>query len=53
MPEQIRAAPQLGGTIAADYLIGIGTIDERMLILIDIDKLMSSDDIGLVRKLAA
>ena len=53
MPEQIRAAPQLGSAIAADYLIGIGTIDERMLILIDIDKLMSSDDIGLVRKLAA
>ena len=52
-PEQIRAAPQLGSAIDADYLIGLGTIDERMLILIDIDKLMSSDDIGLVRKLAA
>ena len=51
LPQQIRAAPQLGSAIAADYLIGIGTIDERMLILIDIDKLMSSDDIGLVRKL--
>ncbi len=51
-PEQIRAAPQLGSAIDADYLIGLGTIDERMLILMDIDKLMSSDDIGLVRKLA-
>ncbi len=52
-PEQIRAAPQMGNAIAADYLIGLGTIDERMLILMDIDKLMSSDDIGLVRKLAS
>ena len=52
-PEQIRAAPQLGSAIDADYLIGLGTIDERMLILMDIDKLMSSDDIGLVRKLAS
>ena len=52
-PEQIRAAPALGSAIAADYLIGLGTIDERMLILMDIDKLMSSDDIGLVRKLAS
>jgi purine-binding chemotaxis protein CheW len=51
--EQIRPPPQLGSAIGADYLIGIGTIDERMLILIDIDKLMGSDDIGLVRKLAA
>lgn len=51
--EQIRPPPQLGSAIGANYLIGIGTIDERMLILIDIDKLMGSDDIGLVRKLAA
>ncbi len=52
-PEQIRAAPQLGSAINADYLIGLGTIDERMLILMDIDKLMSSEDLGLVRKLAS
>jgi purine-binding chemotaxis protein CheW len=35
------------------YLIGLGTLDERMLILVDIDKLMTSDDMGLVEKLAA
>lgn len=52
-PEQIRAAPQMGSAIDADYLIGLGTIDERMLILMDIDKLMASDDIGLVRQLAS
>lgn len=50
---QIRPAPQLGNAIGTDYLIGLGTIDERMLILIDIDKLMGSDDIGLASKLAA
>lgn len=53
LPGQIRPPPQLGSAIRADYLIGLGTIDERMLILIDIDKLMGSDDIGLARKLAA
>lgn len=52
-PDQIRAAPRLGSAIDADYLIGLGTIDGRMLILMDIDKLMSSDDIGLGRKLAS
>ena len=52
-PDQIRPAPALGSAIGADYLIGLGTIDERMLILIDIDRLMGSDDIGLVRQLAA
>ena len=52
-PEQIRPAPQLGGAIDTGYLIGLGTIDERMLILVDIEKLMASDELGLVHKLAA
>ena len=51
--DQIRPPPQMGGAINTDYLIGLGTIDERMLILVDIDRLMSSDDIGMARKLAA
>jgi purine-binding chemotaxis protein CheW len=52
MPQQIRPAPEFGGAIDTDYLIGLGTIDQRMLILVDIDKLIASD-IGLIHKLAA
>lgn len=51
--EQIKAAPEMGTTFDTDYLIGLGTLDERMLILVDIDKLMSSDEMGLIEKLAA
>ena len=53
MPEQIKPAPEMGTTFDSDYLIGLGTLDERMLILVDIDKLMSSADMGLLEKLAA
>ncbi|HWZ49143.1 MAG TPA: chemotaxis protein CheW, partial [Herbaspirillum sp.] len=52
-PEQIKPAPEMGAALNTDYLIGIGTIDERMLILVDIDKLMSSAEMGLIEKLAA
>ncbi|MBB3210938.1 purine-binding chemotaxis protein CheW [Herbaspirillum sp. Sphag1AN] len=52
-PEQIKPAPEMGTTFDSDYLIGLGTLDERMLILVDIDKLMSSADMGLMDKLAA
>ncbi|AKZ63088.1 chemotaxis protein CheW [Herbaspirillum hiltneri N3] len=52
-PEQIKPAPEMGTTFDSDYLIGLGTLDERMLILVDIDKLMSSADMGLIEKLAA
>lgn len=51
--EQIKPAPEMGTTFSTDYLVGLGTLDERMLILIDIDKLMSSSEMGLVDKIAA
>ncbi|MDB5933696.1 MAG: cheW4 [Massilia sp.] len=46
--QQIRPAPDMGGVFESDYLIGLGTLDERMLILVDIDKLMSSAEIGVL-----
>mgnify|MGYP001951970402 FL=1 len=51
--EQLKPAPQMGSVVETDYLLGLGTIEERMLILLDIDKLMSSADMGLIEKLAA
>jgi purine-binding chemotaxis protein CheW len=51
--QQIRPAPDMGGVFDSDYLIGLGTIDERMLILVDIDKLMASPEIGVLAALAA
>lgn len=52
-PEQIKPAPEMGTTFNSDYLTGLGTLDERMLILVDIDKLMSSSEMGLLDKIAA
>ena len=52
-PEQIKATPEMGTTFNTDYLIGLGTLEERMLILVDIDKLMSSADMGLIAALAS
>ena len=52
--EQIRPAPEMGGGLSADYLTGLGTIDERMLILVDIVRLMSSVEfLGYTEKTAA
>ena len=51
-PAQIRPAPEMGTAFNTDYLIGLGTLDERMLILVDIDKLMSSADMGLIDQLS-
>jgi len=52
LPEQVKPAPEIGSAINTDHIVGLGTLDERMLILIDIDKLMSSADMGLVENTA-
>ena len=51
-PAQIRAVPDIGGAIDRQFLTGIGTIDERMLILLDIERLMGSAEMGLVAQAA-
>ena len=45
--DQVRQTPGLGSAIETQYIMGLGTVDERMLILIDIEKLMSGSEIGL------
>jgi purine-binding chemotaxis protein CheW len=46
--DQVRAVPEIGATIDRQFLTGIGTLDERMLILLDIECLMGSTEMGLV-----
>ena len=46
--EQMRPTPGFGSVIDTEYIMGLGTVEERMLILIDIEKLMSSSDMGLI-----
>jgi purine-binding chemotaxis protein CheW len=51
-PEQIKAAPTLSTTLDTRYIIGLGTIEQRMLILVDIEKLMTSKDMELMEEIA-
>jgi len=48
--EQMRPTPGFGSVIDTEYIMGLGTVDERMLILIDIEKLMGSSDMGLIEQ---
>ena len=47
-PDQIKPAPDLGASVSGEYLRGLGTVGERMLILLDIDKLLGSEEMGLL-----
>ncbi|TAN51098.1 MAG: chemotaxis protein CheW [Methylococcaceae bacterium] len=47
MPEQIRTAPEFSAALDTQYLMGLGTVDDRMIILVDIERLMMSHDMAL------
>lgn len=51
--EQLKPAPEINTSFDNDFLIGLGTLGDRMLILVDIDKLMSSTEMGLFDPSAA
>ncbi|HWZ49575.1 MAG TPA: chemotaxis protein CheW [Herbaspirillum sp.] len=52
-PGEIKPAPEMGAALNTDYLIGLGAIEERMLILVDIERLMSSAEMGMLEKMTA
>ena len=51
--EQIRQAPEMNHSMVdTQFITGIATLSERMLILMDIEGLMSSSDMGLISSMA-
>jgi purine-binding chemotaxis protein CheW len=45
-PDQIRPTPEFGANVDTRFISGIGTVEERMLILLDIETLINSADLG-------
>jgi purine-binding chemotaxis protein CheW len=48
--EQIRPAPEFGALMDTAYIDGLTTLDERMVIMVDIEKLITSGEMGLVEQ---
>jgi purine-binding chemotaxis protein CheW len=46
--ELIKPAPEMNTTMDTSFITGIASVGERMLILMDIEALMSSPDMGLM-----
>jgi purine-binding chemotaxis protein CheW len=51
--DSIREAPRFGSAINTEFISGMATVDERMLIVVDIQRLMSSDDLQLIDQVSA
>ncbi|MEY3125773.1 MAG: hypothetical protein RLZZ573_2293 [Pseudomonadota bacterium] len=49
--ESLKTAPDMDGVIDSGSVLGLGSLGDRMLILLDIERLMSAPDMGLVSSL--
>jgi purine-binding chemotaxis protein CheW len=49
----IKPPPEFGGALDTRYLQGLATIGGQMLILIDIERLISSRDMAIVDETSA
>lgn len=52
-PDQVRPVPDLGSAIDRKFLMGLGVLEDRMLILLDIEELMTSEEMGLMEQAIA
>ena len=49
---EVRPAPQLGAMVNAEFLAGVGTQGERMVLLMDIERFLSSSELKLLESVA-
>lgn len=45
-PESIEPAPKVGTTVSSEFLAGIGKQNEQFVIILDIDKVFSEDEVA-------
>ena len=48
----VKPAPHLGSVVDGTFLAGLATRDDRMILLLDIEKLLSSGELDLVNRAA-
>ena len=46
--DNLRPAPEFSTTLDTHHILGLGTVDERMIIVVDIERLMSSQEMALM-----
>ena len=51
-PAEVKAAPQLGTIVDGSFLAGVATQGERMVMLLDIERLLSSGEMNLLARAA-
>jgi purine-binding chemotaxis protein CheW len=48
--EELRPSPDFGGNVNVEFVRGLATVDEKMVIMLNIDKLLNSDELEMVTR---
>ncbi|QGY41329.1 chemotaxis protein CheW [Pseudodesulfovibrio cashew] len=51
-PDTIEPAPKMGAAINAEYIKGMGRQNEQFIIIIDINKIFSADELAMAKEMA-
>ena len=51
-PSEVRPAPQLGSVVDASFISGVATQGERMVLLLDIERLLSTGELNVLARAA-
>lgn len=52
-PDQIEPAPRIGTRLKTDFILGMGKNEEQFIIILDIDRIFSADELSLVQEVGA
>ncbi len=51
--DNLHPAPEFGSILDTRYIVGLGTVEDRMIIVVDIEKLMTSTEMSLIEAAVA
>ncbi|MFS8607741.1 MAG: chemotaxis protein CheW [Gammaproteobacteria bacterium] len=51
--DDLKPAPDFGAQIDDDYLAGLATVEDRMIIVLDIESLITTPELGLIDEASA
>jgi len=52
-PENVEPAPAFGAAVRADFIRGMGRVDDRFVILLEVKRVLSMEELAQVKTLAA
>ncbi|CAK0762334.1 hypothetical protein CCP3SC15_280001 [Gammaproteobacteria bacterium] len=52
-PENLEPAPAFGAGVRADFIRGMGRVGDRFVILLEVKKVLSVEDLAQIQSLAA